>query len=197
MSTVQMIGVTLTAVLVGVASGVLITRLRVDRQTRRDQGRVRRIDAYARWLAAWRIASRAALTFVAAYRRQTTVNARGTELPHSCREEVHRAQSEWYDARKTLDRAEAYLLVWSDDPEIEVRLAAFCQATSRLMHTALGGNQEAFHRLAEHLRKRERLATRWVRTSLAQKPAATPGVSDLIERLAVSLQDILARVRRS
>jgi hypothetical protein len=109
MSLGEGIGLALTAGLIGGLVGAVLMAAITLRRNREGQRSQDTIAAYAEWLAARLALSRACGSFVAAFRSLAIEPRDGPNLALRT-QEAQRARSQWCDAMRDLDLAEAALL---------------------------------------------------------------------------------------
>ncbi len=131
MSSEEVVGLMLTVALLSATAGTAVTAAVILRRSGMSQWRMRRVDAYARWLAAWMTLSRVSASFVAAFRALAT-ERRDSEYFALRRHEAQRARAAWSDAMRELDRAEAALIAGTVAPSIRAGGPAVKRASGRV-----------------------------------------------------------------
>ncbi len=122
MSSGETVGLVLLAVLCSVLPTAALAVVIAEWRFRKGDRCVRRLEAYAGWLAARTILSRASISFVSAF-RSLAVEPVQSNYAALRSAEAQRARSAWSDALKELDRAEAALIIWSGRPRSIFRAA--------------------------------------------------------------------------
>ena len=141
----------LSAALIGAVGGAWLATIIISLKAGTGVVQRRRLDAYAEWLSAWRTLSRASLSFVAAF-RALAADPRQSPYHTLRQDEAQRSRAAWCEAMAQLDKAEAHLLVWSDDPEIRERMGSLDRPTPECLRAAINGEQELTDRLRDRLR---------------------------------------------
>ncbi len=162
MSTSEVVGLVVAAGLVGGLAGSMLVALIVTRITKVRDRRARRIDAYARWLAARLAVSRACVSFVAAF-RSLRREPRDSTFFSLRADEAQRARAQWSTAMQELDASEAVLIAWSIHDDIGDRLAGFERVAAHTLREAINGSDEEADALSQRLRTVDRSATEFVR----------------------------------
>ena len=190
MSGGQLAGLIVTVALVSAASGLWLATILVSLRADVSADRRHRACAYADWLAAWRTASRAAQSFVAAFR---ALGAEPADAPyHTLRQaEAQRARADWCEALRRLDQAEARLIALSDDDGIGGRLATFERPTPECLRAAINGGAGLTDRLHDRLRSDDERAVALVRCHSVTAAPNASGVRGLIRRGTDFLASIL------
>lgn len=170
MSTDEIVGLILTTALFSGVGGVVLTAMIAAGRDRMAGIRARRMDAYARWLAARWTLTRASISFVAAFRALAAEN-RKSDYFGLRRHEAQRARSAWCDAIQELDCAEAALVTWSADPSIREHLAQFQAVPPDTLREAINSTQEDVDRLSQRLREADGHAAEFVRAATADTRA--------------------------
>ena len=191
MSTGGIIGLAVAVGLVsGLVSAAVILALHARRQGRFDL-QARRVDAYAHWLAARLALTRASLSFVSAFRvlaaepRDSTYFALRTE-------EAQRVRSQWSDAVRTLDLAEATVIAWVDDASLPLRLEQFTRVAVSALRRAVAGSDEDVDTLVDRLHDTDQRAVEFVGQATAHLLSGQRGWRDLLGATLWHLDDLLA-----
>ncbi len=164
MSAGEVVGLALTAGLVSGVVGAVLVAVITSQRHWDAQRHGRQIDAYAEWLAARLTLSRACESFVAAFR--AIAAEPGDSAYFSLRtEEVRRARSQWCDAARQLDLAEAALLAWSTDRSIIERKVPSDRIGADALRQAINSDERDVDRLLQELRTADRLAIDYVRNA--------------------------------
>jgi hypothetical protein len=162
----EVVGLSLTVALFAFLAGVILGTSRDRRDSSPARDRAERNAVLSRFLSARRAATRASLTFVAAFRALA-----GTEEASVHRRmrvgEAHASRRRLRDALDRLNRAEADVIVWFPDRErTDQRNGSLDVAT---MRAAIDGTDSDVATLQKRLRDADRLAaTRvraWAKTS--------------------------------
>ena len=164
MSSSEFLGLLVTVSLLGVLVGAVFTWIAGLRRDRPAEPHVRRMDAYAHWLSARMTLTRASASFVAAF-RALAAERPDSEYMSLRREEAQRTRQAWWEAMHELDRDEAMLLVWSDDPAIRERLAHFDRVGADALRAAINGDQTEVDRFMQRLRDTDATAAEFVRSA--------------------------------
>ena len=148
------------------AAGMIVVFGMRDRARSRQH---RRLDAYAKWLAAQYRLSRAAGSFAAAFRVLANEATSSPYFALRCAE-AQRARAEWTAAVRAADHAQAELLTWDDTEFLRQRLASLEPISVRKLRAVVTGQPGADTDLTHHLQTFEAQAL-----SLVQEGAAQPG----------------------
>ncbi|MEK7757675.1 MAG: hypothetical protein AAB385_10740, partial [Planctomycetota bacterium] len=154
MSWDEIVGLALTAALIGGAVGAvlaaLVARSGVALAERRaglilaeplKGGSADATQTYARWLAARLTFSRASASFVAAFRALAVERRDSPQFPLRL-EEAQRARVSWSEASRDLDFAEAMLLTSVHDPAIDQRLGEFEHVSAEALRAVVAGDSK-------------------------------------------------------
>jgi len=166
MSWDEIIGLTITAALIGGAVGAALAALAwrcgVALVERREHTR----QAFARWLAARLTFSRASASFVAAFR---TLAAERRDSPQFRlrMEEAQRARVSWSEALRGLDLAKAMLLTSVHDPAIDRRLGEYEPDLGESLRDAVAGDSKGVEKWLYELRAADQRALDFVRGATA------------------------------
>ncbi|MGB2985586.1 MAG: hypothetical protein WBE26_06855 [Phycisphaerae bacterium] len=171
MSQGEIVGLLLTVALLAAIVGAVLTAVAALRRDRAAELRTRQIDAYAQWLAARMTLSRASVSFVVAF-RALAAQRRDSDYFLLRRDEAQRARADWCDARRELDRAEAVLVAWSDDPSIRKQLARFDLVAPDVLRLAINSDQGDVDRLAQRLHDADQRAAEFVHAATASTRAS-------------------------
>lgn len=195
MSSGEVVGLLLTVMLIGVAASGAVAWLIWRRSTRLRESHVRRIDASAEWLAARVTLTRNSISFVTAFRELADEKGDADAIALR-RDEAQRARGAWCDARRELDRAEAMLVAWSNDPGIRQRLGEFDQATPEALRAAVNADRQTLGRLIKRLRDSDDRAAELVRSAACGIRGKTLLGSALVTRLRVAGQSAYHQLMR-
>ena len=190
MSAGELLGLLVTAGLLAAAIGAVLTAAGALRRNRITDLRARRLDVYAEWLAARLILTRGSRSFVAAFRSLAAERPDSSNLTLR-RDEAQRARAAWCEARNALDRAEAMLVVWSDDPSISEKLAGVTPVSPDMLRTAINGPPEDFESLTRRLHEADEEAIRLVRSATTVADAPPRPVREMLTRAANYVQSIV------
>ena len=141
----------------GVAGAVLVGVIISARRAWIAQRRKEQIDAYAGWLAARLTLSRACGLFVTAF-RALAAEPRESVYFSLRMEEAQRARTQWCDAVRQLDLAEATLLAWAADPSVVQQCAPLDCIDAGALRQAINGTEGDADRLFQQLRRADRVA---------------------------------------
>ena len=184
MSAGEIVGLTLVVASLAGVAGVAACAIFAARWDRRVQVRLRRVDAHARWLAARMTLTRNSASFIAAFRALAAEDRHSQYVPLR-REEAQRVRVAWCDAMRELDRAEAGLVVWSDDPAIRDRLAGFASVSPQALRSAINGSQGDVEQIIQRLHNADEVAADFVRAATTEKsPRAFPGKAPFTRAVA-------------
>lgn len=190
MSAGELLGLLMTVGLLAAAIGAILTAAGGLRRSRRTDLRARRLDVYSEWLAARLILTRASRSFVAAFRSLAAERRDSSNLSLR-RDEAQRTRTAWCEARNGLDRAEAMLLVWSDDPSISERLTGVAPVSPDMLRTGINGAPADFESLTRRLREADEQAIRLVRSATTVADAPPGPVREMLTRAAAYVQSIV------
>ena len=194
MSVSEIVGLALMFALLGVTIGAIVTGVRVSRREWRREEHARRLEAYARWLAARLTLTRASISFVAAFRALEARRHESTFLPMR-QDEAQRARCVWCDAVREHDQAMASLLVWSGEPSLIERLGGLDPVTADVLRKAIDGDADSFDKLVRQLRATDRSALELTRSATTARPIRPYPLPQPLARLVASLAFILDRLR--
>ncbi len=166
MSAGEMAGLVVLAGSCGLVAGVTAAALVFGRQLRGTERQPRRVEAYTNWLGAHLTASRASLSFVAAFRALDA--ERSDSVYFALRTaEAQRARAYWCDAMQRLDAAEAALIVLgATDPECNSP-EGFIRVRPDALRRAINGDEGDVDELAQRLYAEDRVAIGFVRSTIA------------------------------
>ncbi len=164
MQPVELVGLVISVALAGLAVGVAATLLIAARKDRNAELHICRTDAHAQWLAAHTTLTRVSMSFVAAFR---ALAAEGEDSKYYGlrQDEAQRSRSDWCDAMRALDRADAALVAWSTNPDIRTKLDGFERVTAEALRAAIDGGEKDVDELARRLYRTDELASTFVRAS--------------------------------
>jgi hypothetical protein len=204
----EIVGLTLTAVLiggaVGAALGVLVARSG-DAFARRQAGLILTeplkggsadaTQTYARWLAARLTLSRASASFVAAFRILAAERRDSPQFPLRM-EEAQRARVSWSEASRDLDLAEAMLLTSVRDPAIDQRLGEFEHVSAEALRTVVAGDMKGVEKLLRTLHAADQGALEFVRGATAKTHGNQSTGRQRLAVLATPIRKIIDRWSR-
>jgi len=162
MSWDEIVGLNLTAVLIGGAVGAMLTALVVRSGVAFAERQEHARQTYARWLAARLTFSRASASFVAAFRALAAERRDSPQFPFRM-EEAHRARVSWTEASRDLDFAEAMLLTKVHDPAIDRRLGEFEHVSAEALRTVVAGDSKGVGELLQSLHAADQRALDFAR----------------------------------
>ena len=194
MSLGEVAGLAVLAGLCGVTAGVILAAVIGARYSRRAGRHMRRIDAYAKWLGAHLTATRASLSFVAAFR--ALADARSDSVYFELRTtEAQRARAYWCDAMQRLDAAEAALIVLAATELGDNTRAWFFRIRPDALRRAINGPEENIEELARHLHSADRAAIDFTRSATLERKASAKrgGLGDMLVHAVTRLQTIVDR----
>lgn len=150
MSAGEVIGLVLTVAFFSAAGALCLAALASRRLRHNASWQRRRREVFVAWLANWMTVSRTSASFVVAFRALASEPANSAN--HALRrEEAQRARSDWCSAMRELDRAEAALIVWCDDPEARAHLARFDRVKPIMLQAAIDGDARDVQQLLAEL----------------------------------------------
>lgn len=192
MASGEIVGLILTVGLLGVVAGIAVTAASAVRRGRATELRIRQVDAYASWLAAWTTLSRASMSFVAAFRALAAERRDADYFSLRC-EEAQRARAAWCDAIRDLDRTEALLIAWSEDPSIREQLARFERVPPDVLRAAIDGDSSGVDEFARRFREADDRAVALLCTATAKTRSHQPAARKLAARAATYAETIIDR----
>ena len=157
MSMGEIIGLALTAGLLGGLAGAALVGVMLRRHRDAHARRVRRVEAFTRWLAARMTLSRASVSFVAAFKALAAAPPDSIHFPLRM-EEAQRVRAQWSEATRELDLAEASLRAWMDSSGERKRLAAFDRIGADRLRAAIDGDEREVDQLLQALSCADRSA---------------------------------------
>ncbi len=170
MSVGEAAAIVVLAGLCGVVVGTTIAVLVSER--RQSSGRRTRLsEAYTLWLAARLTASRASLSFVAAFRALGAERADSVYLPLRT-DEAQRARAYWCDAMQKLDLAEAALVALGANDSNRAPAGQFLRVGPDALRRTINGDETDVDRLAQYLHTADRNAIDFVRSVVGAGKAA-------------------------
>jgi hypothetical protein len=184
-----MIGLLLTVALFAAVGSAVVTAVAGRRAGRVADQRARRMDAYAQWLAACMGLNRSSASFVAAF-RALAAEDRDSKYFALRQEEAQRARTDWCSAQGELERAEAALVVWSEDPSVRERLACGAPVAPEELQSAINGGQGDLDAFMQRLRSADARAAEIARRATRTHTRRDP-LRELSERLAVFVATIV------
>ncbi|MDO8631507.1 MAG: hypothetical protein Q7R41_13560 [Phycisphaerales bacterium] len=191
MSAGEVVGLVLTAALVGGACGALLAA-RWHATVRHAAFEERRIDATVRWLDMHAELSRTTIALVKAVRTLAT-EPRNSAIFAERRDAVRKAQRRRRKARGAHSLAEAAMILWSRDPvRAEAVIGAFPD-DEEIRRIALHGTQEEMNALFHRISEADRRAVEGVRRDRLAS-ARTPR---FLRSLACWAEGMVSRVVRS
>ncbi len=173
MSWDEIVGLTLTAALVGGAVGAAISAMVARSGAARAMRQEHTTQTYARWLAARLTFSRASASFVAAFRALATERRDSPQFPLR-REEALRSRVTWSEASRDLDYAEAMLLVIVCDPAIDRKLGEFRRVSAEALRDVVAGDLKGVEEWLQELHTADQHALDFVRAATAKARGKRP-----------------------
>lgn len=195
MSIGEVVGLLLTAAVLAAVTGACFYNLAAKRRRRVDESWIRRRDAHARWLGTQMALSRACLSFVAAF-RTLAKEPRESRYFTLRLEEAQRARQSWCDAMSEMDRAEAMLVVWSDDADLRKIIVELGRVTPIALRQAINGDECGVRELRDALHHRVERAHGWVQYAVRDTRAERAPISETIERCTSYVRTIMDRWSR-
>ena len=164
MSWDEIVGLALTAALIGGAVGAALAALVARSGAALAERQERITQTYARWLAARLTFSRASASFVAAFR---TLAAERRDSPQFLLriEEARQARVSWSEASRDLDFAEAMLLTSVHDPAIDQQLGGFEHVSAEALRNVVAGESKGVEKWLQELHDADRRALDFVRAA--------------------------------
>ena len=164
MAQAEIVGLVLTAALLGAVVGVGLAIALLRRGSSASALRAKQVEAYADWLAARLILPRVSLAYVEALRalKGSVKDAGAVTLR---RDEAHRARTAFHEATVRLDRAVAGLVVWSDADDVFDRVRELDRLSSQGLRAAIDGDERAMDVLTQRTDESDRAAVALVRRS--------------------------------
>lgn len=190
MSISEIVGLVLTVASLAAAVSVMATLVILMRRDRHAEVRLRRVDAYAQWLAGRKAVTRASLSFLAAF-RALAAERRDSQYFSLRRDEAQRTRAAWSDSMRELDRAEAALLAWSADPSIHEKLAQLKRVSPEALHKAISGHQQDVDQLTRQLRAEDQDAAKLVRAATTTARGPGPRGPGTLARVTAYTQSIV------
>lgn len=191
MSAGEVVGLVLTATLVGGACGALLAA-RWHAAARYAAFEERRIDATVRWLDAQAELSRTTIALVKAVRTLAT-EPRDSAIFAEQRDAVRKAQRRRRKARRAHSLAEAAMILWSRDPRRAEAVNGAFPDDEEIRRIALHGTQEEVQALFRRISEADRRAVEAVR----RDRLASARTRRLWRSLACWAEGIVSRVVRS
>lgn len=161
MSAGELIGIIITAFLLGGAITATVILTLAIKQGRAESPRPNRNDAYERWLAARLTLSRASISFVMAFR---TLARETKESPYYAlrTQEAQRTRDQWSQAKTEYERALAAIIVHSRNLDIVMTLQTMDIIDAGDLRSAINGSPLAVQGLRDRLDQQNQHAIRWV-----------------------------------
>lgn len=195
MSIGEVVGLLLTATTLAAVTGACFYNLAAQRRRRVDESWIRRRDDRAHWLGAQRTLCRASLSFVAAF-RALAKEPRESRYFTLRLAEAQRARQSWCAAMSELDRAEAGLLTWSDDPDVRKLIDDVGRVTPAALRLAINGDDGGVRELREALENRVEKAHGWVQSAMRDTRPERTRIGETIERCTGYVRTIMDRWSR-
>ncbi len=195
MSIGEVVGLLMTAAVLAAVTGACFYNLAAKRSRRVDELWIRRHDAHAYWLGTQMALSRACLSFVAAF-RTLAKESRESRYFTLRLEEAQRARQSWCDAMSDVDRAEARLVIWSDDADIRKKIGELGRVTPATLRQAINGNECRVRELRDALEQRVEEAHGWVQYAVCDTRGERAAISETIERCTSYVRTIMDRWSR-
>lgn len=186
MSAGELIGIIITAILLGGAITAAITVTLAIKQGRAESLRPNQNDVNERWLAARFTLSRVSISFVMAFR---SLAKETKESPyHSLRtQEAQRTRDQWSQAKTEYERALAAVIVQSRNPDIATTLQKMDTIDASELQNAINESPLTVQKLRDRLDQQDRYAIRWVQ----QINSPTQSPMDILLKPVRYLQNII------
>lgn len=161
MSAGELIGIIITAVLLGGAITAAVTLTLAIKQGRAGSPRPNQNDANERWLAVRLTLSRVSISFVMAFR---SLAKETKESPYYAlrTQEAQRARDQWSQAKTEYERALAAVIVQSTNPSIVATLKSMDIVDASELRSAINGSPLTVQKLRDRLDQQDQNAIRWV-----------------------------------
>ncbi len=195
MSWDEIVGLTITAALVGGVVGAALTAL-VARCCATLAARQEHItQTYARWLAARLTFSRASASFVAAFRALATERRDSPQFPLQL-EDARRARDSWSQASRDLNYAEAMLLTSVHDPAIERGLTEFERVSAEDLRAVVVGDSKGVENWLQDIHVTDQSILDFVRSATANSHGNQTTWCKRLSRLSTPIRSIVDRWSR-
>lgn len=175
MSVGEVAGLLMVAVLGGGLMGVAVTTLVTIRRYYYSDRWVRETESLSRWLAARLTMSRAALSFVAAF-RALAAEHRDSAYFQLRTDEAQRARGDWCEAMRELDRAEAVLITSGAQPGVRDSLKQIDRVGADALRRTINGPEDGMEELTRALRDGDQHAIHFVDEMRGPTPKGNAGV---------------------
>jgi hypothetical protein len=166
MSWDEIVGLTITAALIGGAVGVVLAALVARSGVVLAERREHTTQTYARWLAARLTFSRTSASFVAAFRALAAERRDSPQFPLRM-EDAQRARVYWSEASCDLDFAEAMLLTSVHDPAIDQGLGEFEHVSAEALRAVVAGDSKGVEIWLQELHAADQRTLDFVRSATA------------------------------
>lgn len=186
MSAAELIGLIITAGLLGGAITAAVTLTLAIKRGQSESPRPNPNDAYEQWLGARLTLSRVSISFVMAFR---SLARESKESPyHELRtQEAQRARNQWSQAKTQCERALTAVIVQHSDPDIVSAIQAMDTVDAGELRSAINGSPLGVQHLRDRLDLQDQNAIRWVQ----QNSRHSPSPIDLLLRPVIYLQNII------
>jgi len=195
MSWDEIVGLALTAALIGGAVGAALAVLVARSGAALSERRERITQTYARWLAARLTFSRASASFVAAFRTLAAERRDSPQFPLRM-EEAQRARVSWSEVSRDLDFAEAMLLTSVHDPAIDQQLGGFEHVSAEALRAVVAGDSKGVEKWLQELHAADRRALDFVRGAMANTQVIESIWHRRLARLTTPIRCIVDRWSR-
>lgn len=192
MTAAEIFGTLLTALLLGTLNGALLAKAWQERRRRVRGLREQQINAYRDWLAAQKVLTRTSLAFVASYRSLTSTDSE-TATQYLKRRMFLQTRSNWNDAISDLDRAEASLVVWCEEPGTVQELSNMTQSAKQIVQVVFQRDPGNLDALVDELRAKDEQAVALVRSVTEKIHLRHDGLVHILDRLITSFESIVNR----
>lgn len=192
MSVGEIIGLALTAGLLGGLAGAALVGVMLRRHRDAREQRRRRVEASARWLAARMNLSRTSVSFVAAFKALAAARPESIYFPLRM-EEAQRVRAQWSEAARELDLAGASLRVWLDSSGERRQLSGFARIGADRLRVAIDGDEHEVDELLQALNLADRAAIEFVEHMVETFDKAGRGALfvDLLTRTATQVGGVV------
>ena len=192
MTAAEIVGTLLTALLLGTLNGALLAKAWQERRRRVRGLREQQISAYRDWLAAQKVLTRTSLAFVASYRALTSTDSETTTQDLK-RRMFLQTRSNWNDAISELDRAEASLVVWCDEPETTQAFSKMTRSAKQIVQIVFQRDPANLDALIDDLRAQDEHAVALVQSVTERNRLRHDGLIHILDRLITSFQSMANR----
>lgn len=196
MTAAEIFGTLLTALLLGTLNGALLAKAWQERRRRVRGLREQQINAYRDWLAAQKVLTRTSLALVASYRSLTSTDSE-TATQYLKRRMFLQTRSNWNDAISDLDRAEASLVVWCEEPGTVQELSNMTQSAKQIVQVVFQRDPGNLDALVDELRTRDEQAVAFVQSVAKKIRLRRDGLMHILDRLIRSFQSMVNRLTRT